>query len=378
MTPSLRLTILGTPGIAGPDGRVAGPAGQGQPLALLAVLASAGERGISRDRLLALFWPDASAERASHRLSQLAHQLRRSLGCSDLITGGGELRLHADRIGCDLWELLAARRQGDLEEAARLYAGPLLDGFFLPDQLEFERWLESRRSALARDHGETLEALAVRAELAGDTHAAAAWWGRLAQHEPLSSRVTMHLMTALAASGQRARALEHALTYQTQLKAELEADPNPAVLALAEQLKRRSRAESRIAIGVLPLAALEGGKAAEALAMGLTEELTSAAAALPGVRVASRSSMLAVQQAADDIRAMASRLGLGAVLEGSVRTVGGKVRLTMRLVDAADGYQLWSEQFERDVVDGFETQDALTRDVMAQVGARVQGLLTAG
>ena len=142
MTPVFRLTILGTPGIAGPGGRVAGAAGQGQPLALLAVLACAGERGISRDRVTALFWPDASGQQASHRLSQLTHSIRRSLGCSDLMTGASDLSLRPDRIGCDLWELTAARGRGDFELAASLYAGPLLDGFFLPESLEFDRWLE--------------------------------------------------------------------------------------------------------------------------------------------------------------------------------------------------------------------------------------------
>lgn len=375
MTPVFRLTILGTPGIAGPGGRVAGPAGQGQPLALLAVLACAGERGISRDRVFALFWPDASGQQASHRLSQLAHSIRRSLGCSDLMTGASDLSLRPDRIGCDLWELTAARGRGDFELAASLYAGPLLDGFFIPESLGFERWLETRRSAVAREHGETLEALAVQAELAGDARTAAAWWSRLARHEPLSSRVTMHLMTALATSGDRARALEHALVYQSQLKAELEVGPNPAVLALAEQLRRRGREDYRLAIGVLPLAVLEGGKEAETLAMGLTEEITTAAAAIPGVRVASRSSMLATQQAGRDILGTARHLGLGVVLEGSVRTAGGRVRLTMRLVDAVDGYQLWTDQYEHELADGFATQDALAREVIAAVKAKVHLLI---
>jgi TolB-like protein len=341
------------------------------------VLACAGERGISRDRIFTLFWPDASAQQASHRLSQLTHSIRRSLGCSDLMTGATDLRLRPDRIACDLWELTAARGHGDFELAALLYAGPLLDGFFLPESLEFERWLESRRSALAREHGETLEALAVQAELAGDARTAAAWWSRLARHEPLSSRVTMHLMTALAASGDRARALEHALAYQSQLRTELELDPNPAVLALAEQLRRRGREDCRLAIGVLPLAALEGGKEAEILAMGLTEEITTAAAAIPGVRVTSRSSMLAMQQAGRDIRGIALHLGLGAVLEGSVRTAGGRARLTMRLVDSVEGHQLWTGQYEQELVDGFATQDALAREVVAAVTARVHGLLMA-
>ena len=140
----------------------------------------------------------------------------------------------------------------------------------------FERWAESRRGALTREHQETLEALAVQAELRGDPQAASSWWRRLAEHEPLSSRVTMHLMTALAAAGDRARALERAQAYQQQVRTELEAEPNPAVLALARMLRREPpelrptrRRRVRPAFGVLPLVALDGSREAQELAQDL-------------------------------------------------------------------------------------------------------------
>lgn len=364
MAPALRLRILGTPGIEGAAGPLTGPATQGQSLALLAVLACAGEWGVARDKLLALLWPETATSRASHRLSQLAHWCRRGLQCPDLIVGSGELRLNPERVGCDLWEFVAARRSGEMDRAAALYGGPLLDGFFLPDSVDFERWVDSRRSAIAREYQETLEALAIQAELQGDTRAAAVWWRRLVEHEPLSSRVTMHLMTALAATGDRARALEQAQAYQTQVREELEAEPNPAVLALATQLRGMPRT---IALGVLPLVPLEEGPESRALAQGLTEELTTAAATIPGVRVASRTSLVALQHATNDVREIGARLGLEAVLEGSVRQGGGRLRLTVRLVNVSDGCHLWTERYERGVTEGFEGQDAMARDVIEDV-----------
>jgi TolB-like protein len=374
MAPVLRLRLLGTPGIEGAAGPLTGSATQGQSLALLAVLACAGERGVAREKLFTLLWPETTATRASHRLSQLAHWARRRLQCPDLIVGTSELRLNQERVGCDLWEFVAARRSGELERAAELYGGPLLDGFFLPDSVDFERWVDSRRSALAREYQETLEALAVQAELRGDVRAAAGWWRKLAEHEPLSSRVTMHLMTALTAAGDRARALEQAQMYQTQVREELEAEPNPAVLALATQL-RRMPAETAdvaaparpIAIGVLPLAALEEGPEAHALAQGLTEELTTAAATIPGVRVAARTSLVASRHATEDVREIGARLGLDVVLEGSVRQGDGRVRLTVRLVDVSDGCHLWTERYDRRVTEGFDGQDAMARDVIEAV-----------
>jgi TolB-like protein len=341
------------------------------------VLACAGERGIARDKLLTLLWPESPASPASHRLSQLAHWIRRTLGSAGLITGTSELRLDPSGIACDLWQFADARRAGQLERAAELYAGPFLDGFYLADSGAFERWAESRRSELAREYQETLEALAVQAEVRGDPLAASEWWGRLARHEPLSSRVTMHLMTALAASGERARALAQANAYQEQVRTELEAEPNPAVLALARLLKRESADASRgapagPAIGILPLVALGDDVGARAIADGLTEELMTALAAIPGVRVASRTAVTAAQQATPDLREFGASLGLAAVLEGSVRVASGRIRLTVRLVDVADGCQRWTERWERDGAEVMAAEEALAQEVAARIGERLR------
>ena len=144
MAPALTLRLFGTPRIetfAGP-----GPAFGSQPLALLAVLACAGERGMPRDKVLALFWPEATSGRAAHRLSQLVHSIRRRLGPDDVVGGTSDLRLEPERVRCDLWDFEAARREGELERAATLYTGPLLDGFFVPDKLVLY-------TAMARDAG---------------------------------------------------------------------------------------------------------------------------------------------------------------------------------------------------------------------------------
>jgi len=367
MAPSVILRLFGAPAVETPGGPA--PAIGGQALAFLAVLACAGDRGVPRDKLLALFWPDATPGRAAHRLSQLAHSIRRRLG-DDVVVGTADLRLNPERVGCDLWELEAARREGELNRAASLYAGPLLDGFFVPDSPEVERWLERRRTALARDHREILEALALQAEARGDTPQAAQWWHQLAEHDPLSSRVTMRLMTALAAAGDRARALEQAQAYARQVREELEAEPNPAVLALARQLK--ATGPRPVAIGVLPIEALDQGEEAGRFALGLTEELTSLAAGIPGLRVAARTSLVALQQELKDLRETGARLGLSAVLEGSLRRSGPRVRLTMRLVDVADGCQRWGGRFERVVSDEFEGQEALAREVVEAIGRELR------
>ena len=372
-----RLRILGTPSIARGPGKPEA-ALPGQAMALLAVLACAGERGIAREKLVALLWPESPAPAAFHRLSQLAHWTRRTLESPGLISGTSELRLDRGGVVCDLWEFDEARRAGRLEQAAELYGGPLLDGFFLAGGAEFERWTESRRAELARDYQETLEALAVQAEAREDSLAASEWWGRLSRHEPLSSRVTMHLMTALAASGERARALAHAQAYQQQVRTELDAEPSPAVLALARLLKREPRevpaARPALAIGIVPLVALGDEPEARSLADGLTEEVMTALGEMPGIRVASRTALTAAQRETSDLRELGARLGLGAVLEGSVRLAGGRLRLVVRLVDVADGCQRWTERWERQVDEAVAAEEALAREVAERLGRRLLSL----
>ena len=368
LAPRLRLRLLGTPGITR-EGEGPGTAVQGQALALLAVLAWAGERGIARDKLLSLLWPESPTSPASHRLSQLAHWIRRVLCPAGLITGPGELRLEPATAVCDLWDFQGACRAGELERAVKLYAGPFLDGFYVADSGEFERWAESRRAELAREYQETLEALAVQAEVRGDSLAASEWWGRLARDEPLSSRVTMHLMTALASAGERARALAQANAYQKQMRTELEAEPNPAVLALARLLK--CEAPAGMAIGILPLVGVGDDAVARAIADGLTEELMTALAELPGIRVASRTAITTAQQMTPDLRELGRLLGLAAMLEGTVRIAGGRLRLVVRLLDVADGCQRWTERWERDAGEVVAREEALAREVSARIGRRL-------
>jgi DNA-binding SARP family transcriptional activator len=367
---SLTLRLLGSPGVSHESGTT-GPL-TGQALALLAVLACAGERGVAREKLLTILWPESDASAASHRLSQLVHWIRRTLESPTLIDGTRELRLRASGLACDLWEFEEARRAGRLDQAAALYA-PFLDGFYVTGGAGFERWAESRRSELSREYQETLEALAVQAEARGDSLAAAEWWARLARHDPLSSRVTMHLMTALAASGERARALAHAQSYQRQVRAELDAEPSPAVVALAQLLAREPNAATPrlgLAIGILPFLALGEDPHVRSLAEGLTEELMTALGDIAGVRVASRTALTAAREETPDVRTLGARLGLEAVLEGTLRVAAGRLRLSVRLVDVSDGCQRWAERWDMAADDPRVSEEALAREIADRIRAR--------
>jgi DNA-binding SARP family transcriptional activator len=368
----LRLRTLGDALVERQGGPARGAATQRKPLALLSLLAVAGERGLSRDRLLAYLWPEVGPERAPHCLNQVLYALRRDLDADALFLGSARIRLNPDLITSDVAEFSAARRAGDLERAVALYTGPFLDGFSVRGTPEFERWMEAERGAFGRAFEEALEGLAAQAMAAGDFRRAIAWWRRLGDNDPFSSRVTMHLMQALAASGKRAEALKAAHAYQQLMVEELDAAPSPAVLALADQLRQQPSPPTRaaapseaVAIAVLPLAQVGAEPSLPGFAAGLTEELMSALGRLEGVRVVARTSVEALSSAGLEVREIGRRLGARAILEGSVRQAGNRVRVTANLVTTLDGCRAASETHDMTLHDSFQGQEELARLIVA-------------
>jgi DNA-binding SARP family transcriptional activator len=129
-------------------------------LALLAQLAVAGPRGVSRARLVHRLWPDSDEDKARNVLAQTLHKLKRDIAGAEIVTGTNELRLDDALVSTDVGDFERYASAGQLEEAARLYDGPFLDGFYVNGAGEFERWTESERASLARLAAETFEALA--------------------------------------------------------------------------------------------------------------------------------------------------------------------------------------------------------------------------
>ena len=216
---------------------LAGAAAQPRRLALLAMLACAGDRGLTREKLLAFFWPDADEERGRRGLSQAVYALRQDLGDEEVILGSKDLRLNPDVLRSDVADFAAAASGGQWEKAAGLYAGPFLDGFHLPSAPEFERWAEEQRAAYAREYTESLERLARAATGRADHLAAVGWWRKLAGQDPLNARVATGLMQALVAAGDRNGALQHARIYEALVEQELNLPPDREVVKLAERIR---------------------------------------------------------------------------------------------------------------------------------------------
>jgi Tol biopolymer transport system component/DNA-binding SARP family transcriptional activator len=231
----IKLRTLGSVSVEG-DGS---PALQRRPLALLAVLAAAGDFGVSRDKLVAYFWPDSDDERARNVLRQLLHTIRRDLHAQNLFLGTTELRLNSAVIVSDLTEFERACSSGDYETAVTLYRGPFLDGFYLSNAAGFDNWRELERTRIARRFVDAAERLGRAASAAGDHRTALAMWQRLAVAEPLNSRIATELMRTMAAAGDTGGALQHARIHETLLREELGTQLAPEVVSLIEQLKRQ-------------------------------------------------------------------------------------------------------------------------------------------
>ncbi len=120
-------------------------------------------------------------------------------------------------------------------------------------------------------------------------------------------------------------------------------------------------------IAVLPFTNLDGGSGSEHVSDGFVEDLTTDLARAPGLRVVARTSAFQFRGKSKDIREIGRELGVGAVLEGSVRTEGGKVRITAQLIDAVTGYHLWSNSYEQEL--------AGVRGVEADIRRAVGGAL---
>lgn len=423
---SFRLKLFGGASVEGPDGPLRGRAVQRRRLALLALLAAADKRGVSRDKLAAYLWPDADTERGRALLSDSVYRINQALGGEAIVAAGDGLWLDPERLPSDVVEFAAAMEGGAWERAVELHSAPFLDGFFLSDADELERWADVERQRYARERARALEALAEAAR--DDPAESVRWWRMLAAADPYSSRIALRLMRALEHAGERAAAVQHARIHAVLVRDELGVEPDPEVTELAERLRtappatldegvsptapaeptappsmsveapprpapRRTRfvltaatllmlaavaivfirspdggtPAEPTAIAVLPFADLSPGGDQEYFADGITEELTVRLSKVEGLQVVGRTSAFAFKGASGDLRETAERLGVTTVLVGSVRRAGDRLRVVAQLVDAASGYELWSEQYEREEEDVFAIQDEISRAIVTRL-----------
>ncbi len=131
------------------------------------------------------------------------------------------------------------------------------------------------------------------------------------------------------------------------------------VVPSREEVKGKTK-QPRNRLAVLPFVNMSADPENEYFSDGITEELLNALTRVDGLQVTSRTSAFAFKGKNNDIRDIAIQLNVDKILEGSVRKAGNRVRITSQLINAADGYHIWSESYDRNLTDIFEVQDEIS------------------
>jgi len=423
----IQFRMLGGLSLTAADGReVRSLLAQPRRLALLAYLAAGTTRDFQRrDSLVALFWPELDQKHARAALREALHVLRGAVG-QGIVTrrGDEEIGLDSDRFWTDVRAFDRAVASGEWGEALELYRGDLLEGFFISEAPEFERWLETERARLKDAACRGAHALIERAEASGDLAAAASWARRAARLTPFDEELVRCLISLLDRLGDRTRAVQVYDEFASRLVREYEmqpaaetqaliagvrtresaaplrapaAPPSPAappgsspptrgrpsvwwsaplVAAVAATLllanpgdwEGRARPGTRIArirsLAVRPLADLSRDTLHSWFADGMTEALVTDLGRISALRVTSLGAVLQLKDTAS-FRGMVRELHVDAVVEGGVQRSGDRVRVDVRLIDAASGYQLWADRFEESDRDRFVLEDRVRRGIMA-------------
>ncbi len=238
MTPPLRLSTFGSVYLSRDGEILTGPAGQRRLLAILTILASVGDRGMSRDKLLGLLWSEGEPDKSRHALTQSLYHIRKALGVERIFLSGADLRVDPAAMTSDVGDFQLALAQGRLADAVSVYRGPFLDGFYLNGDPDFEFWAATERDRLSRAFAQSLESLSREAREAGDRQAEIDWRIRLADQDPLNGVAMAGLMTALAESGDHAGAMQRGRWHEIRMQSELDLPPAPEVAELLIKLRK--------------------------------------------------------------------------------------------------------------------------------------------
>jgi TolB-like protein/DNA-binding SARP family transcriptional activator/Flp pilus assembly protein TadD len=419
----IELRVLGSLDLRGPEGEtLLSVLTQPKRAALLAYLAVATPRGLHRrDTLVGLFWAERDQERARGALRTALYFLRQSLGSEVVATRGDEeVGLAEPLLWCDAAAFEEAVEAGELEKALELYRGDLLEGFFVAEAPEFERWLESERSRLRGRAAEAARALADREEVAGNRVEAAGWARRAAAFAPYDEGASRRLIELLDRLGDRAGAAKEYEAFAQRLREEYEVEPSDETQALIARIKQAKAAVTAavtrphepvrrrplkwpyaaafvtvaavaVAVGllvlrggeavssvesksvaVLPFLDVSSEVANEYLSDAITVDIHNRLSKIADLQVVSRTSSMQYKGTDRNLRRIAGELRVANILEGEVQQLGERVRINAQLIDARTDVTVWAEQYDRNLHDAFDVQS----EVALQIAAALQATLT--
>ena len=352
---------------------------------LLAYLALSAGRSSGRDRLAGLFWGDRAETQARDSLRQSLAAIRqafRHVGLDPITADRDSVTFDPASIDIDAIAFVRLATEGAApDEAASRYRGDLLEGV---DGIspEFEAWLGPERERLAALAVRLLEQLATQRRQ-GDFFDEAVRLGRhLLARDRICEPVYRALMRLHAGKEERSVALKIYVMCRDALKQELGVAPEakteevyrdiltdrpspPAAPEISAEADRRS-------IAVLPFNNLSGDPDLGHLCDGITEDIITGLGRFRLLFVIDRHSSSAISQQISDVAEIGRRLGVAHLVQGSAQKLGERVRITVRLIDAASRAQLWGEAFDVPLAEILTVPDKVTAAIVSTLYGRVE------
>jgi TolB-like protein/DNA-binding SARP family transcriptional activator len=374
--------------------RIVGPEGEDIILrnrktrAILAMLALAEGKRVSRSRLAGLFWDESNDAQARMGLRHALSELNRFV--NHRIPGLVEIDRTAARLNTDLCWIDAFAPATHFE---RLLDD--LDG----TSSAFDHWLAAEREKFENRERASLERelkQLAEEDAAPELQAAAA--RKLINFDPTHEGAVRSLMTALAKMGDRVQAIREYERCLQALRSKADLQPSRETLALYDAIRsrgsgfntsglrhHRARPDAdqgdpkptahligyQPSIAVLPFRNLSDDNAHLHIGDGLVEDLIQALSRVPNLFVISRLSSLAFRDQDRLPQDIGDALGVQYVLSGSIRAVGDRLRLTVELTDTRSGGVLWTSRLDERFSDLFEVQERLAYSIIRRVGLHV-------
>ncbi|MFL6208703.1 MAG: BTAD domain-containing putative transcriptional regulator [Pyrinomonadaceae bacterium] len=368
-----------------------------KPKLLVKLLALQPHHQLHREQVMELLWPDLDAEAASNNLHKSIHAARRALepalqagaGSRFIMTREQQITLSAPGklwIDVEAFEQAAAAALKSsaaqaCEQALALYAGDLL----IEDP--YEDWTTMRRESLRALRQDLLVKLAQLYETEDRPDESIARLREIVALDAANEEAHRQLMRLYALTGQRQQALHQYEQCCADLRRELAARPEPATVALHEQIvagslqshatnkqpSRQTQHQVIDSIAVLPLANAGADPNVEYLSDGITEGIIRSLSQLSALRIMAWSTVSRYKSKEVDPQEVGRALGVRSVLTGRVFQLSDRLVVKTELVDARDGTYLWGTQYDLKLSDTSAVEGEISRDISEQLRLKLTG-----
>ena len=349
----------------------------------------AGE-AISRDKLKGLLWSDRGEEQASASLRRALADIRKAAGDAVLEAASSTVKVVADAVDVDAIRFvqgLNSAVEDDHCKAAMYYRGDLLSGIAAPDAA-FEDWLKVKREQMRGLAERLCWRLASEARGLQCIESSEALAMALLSEDPTCEEAHRALIVCFLRTGRNNAAVRQYTICSQALRSALGVEPEDQTKRLLEghgnfaaapqigpgpvRPRAVAAAEDLPMIAVLPFNNMSDDGTQRYFADGLTEDIITELARFSSLSVVARNSTFVYRDQAVDLVAVGKSLGAQYVVEGSVRKLGDRVRLTAQLIDAADGRHVWAERYDRQLEDIFALQDELVHDIVTVLPGQIE------